>query len=542
MKREALSERLQDVKAEVLRRSYINDLYKLDREVLGYDLMAEQPHKALCSFAEYNSINNKSLASNVVAQYTLCDTTPTTPKGTISDAMALESPAHPPTPKNSENFTKNTEKNKKLILMPRGSFKTSCVTVGLTIQEILKNPNIRILLDSETWDKSKDFLREIKGHLEGTYSPKFKEMFGTLRPEDNNNWTQSSITVSTRTLNRKEPTVSTAGIGVTKVGMHYDLIIMDDLHSEKNITTPEMIENVIDHYKLALSLLEPNGKLVVIGTRWDYSDLYSWIEDNASKDFAIYKKKAIQDDGTLLFPTRLTKSFLAEQQRSQGAFLFSCQYQNEPVNKEDATFQKDDIHLFTMEDLKELVRNGGLLNYYTTVDPAISEDRHADYSVIMTCAHDGDGNIYIVDITRGQMMPSKIIDAIEDHFQKWAPKHIAVETTAYQKALKYAINERIAKTGHYMPVFELSRDNRASKRMRIEAMQPKYIDGKIFHLSGAEWLPDIEFELLHYPNYKHDDIIDALSDQLQIAVIPKKRRLRSKIKRHFRRGRYVAYL
>jgi hypothetical protein len=64
---------------------------------------------------------------------------------------------------------------------------------------------------------------------------------------------------------------------VTKNGMHYDLIIMDDLHSELNTANKEQIEKVVQHYKLAFSLLDPGQPLIVIGTRWDYNDVYQYI-------------------------------------------------------------------------------------------------------------------------------------------------------------------------------------------------------------------------------------------------------------------------
>ena len=66
-------------------------------------------------------------------------------------------------------------RNKLLILMPRGTFKSSIVTVGLTLQYILNDPDARILIDSETYGKAKNFLAEVKGHLEG--NKEFRAVF-----------------------------------------------------------------------------------------------------------------------------------------------------------------------------------------------------------------------------------------------------------------------------------------------------------------------------------------------------------------------------
>ncbi len=97
-------------------------------------------------------------------------------------------------------------------------------------------------------------------------------MFGNLRRDPG--WTEDAITVGGRTRNLKEPTISAAGIDAVKVGTHYDVIVCDDLHSQLNVTTPEQIRKVVEYYRLILSLLEPRGDLIVVGTRWHYSDPY----------------------------------------------------------------------------------------------------------------------------------------------------------------------------------------------------------------------------------------------------------------------------
>lgn len=59
-----------------------------------------------------------------------------------------------------------------------------------------------------------------------------------------------------RVTSKKEPSIEASGIDVTKNGMHYDLIIFDDLHSEVNTQTKDQIDKAINHFKLAYSLLD----------------------------------------------------------------------------------------------------------------------------------------------------------------------------------------------------------------------------------------------------------------------------------------------
>jgi len=114
---------------------------------------------------------------------------------------------------------------RKLIVMPRGTFKTSLCVVAYTIWNVIRNPNIRILIDSELWTLSRNSLREIKAHIQ---SDSFQTVFPGWRLTLSN---QDEITINQRTIIRKEPTITASRIGAGKTGQHYDLIIFDDLNS-----------------------------------------------------------------------------------------------------------------------------------------------------------------------------------------------------------------------------------------------------------------------------------------------------------------------
>lgn len=163
------------------------------------------------------------------------------------------------------------ETKRKLIVMPRGTFKSSLCSVSYSIWQILCNPDVRILLDGELYTNSSNFLREIKQHLE---NPAVIELFGEFKSDC---WRESEIIVKQRTKILKEATITAGGIGTEKTGQHYDIIICDDLNSPKNSGTKEGLEKVIQHYRYNLSILEPNGILVVVGTRYAEMDAIGYI-------------------------------------------------------------------------------------------------------------------------------------------------------------------------------------------------------------------------------------------------------------------------
>lgn len=163
---------------------------------------------------------------------------------------------------------------RKLIVMPRGTFKTSIAVVAYPIWLMLRNPNIRIMLDSELWSLSSASLREIKSQLK---SERFREVFPDWATSNEN---QDQIIINKRTRPKKEATITASGIGAGKTGQHYDVIIADDMSSPRNTNTPELAEKTITHYRYYTSILDPGGTLVVIGTRYSELDLIGWILKN----------------------------------------------------------------------------------------------------------------------------------------------------------------------------------------------------------------------------------------------------------------------
>jgi len=143
-------------------------------------------------------------------------------------------------------FFENETIKRKISLLPRGSFKTTIGTIANSIQRILRNPDIRILIFSETYNQAKKFLSEIKKQLER--NEKLIALYGEFKTDPG--WREEEITIKQRKGIFKEPTIMTGGVDVVRVGFHYNLIIIDDPHSQKNIATRDQLEKVKDTFRL----------------------------------------------------------------------------------------------------------------------------------------------------------------------------------------------------------------------------------------------------------------------------------------------------
>lgn len=160
---------------------------------------------------------------------------------------------------------------RKILVMPRGTFKSTLGSIAYPIWRLLRDPNLTILLDSELYTNSKNFIREIKGNLD---SERMRLFFGD---QVGNKWDESEIILKSRTANKKEASITAGGIGTTKVGMHFDLIIADDLNSPQNSETPEKCQKVIDHCRYNMNILNPGGEYVFIGTRYAERDAIGFL-------------------------------------------------------------------------------------------------------------------------------------------------------------------------------------------------------------------------------------------------------------------------
>ncbi|MDE2098145.1 MAG: hypothetical protein KGL39_12900 [Patescibacteria group bacterium] len=158
-------------------------------------------------------------------------------------------------------FQKNKTQDKAVELVPRGCFKTSCCTVAGTIDTLAENPNLRFLWCTHTHDYTKQILGEAKWHYER--NEELRSEIGDVKT-GSPKWAEESIILSTRTKTAKEPSIDTCGLDNPKVGGHYDVIIVDDIHTRENITE-RMLRKARHFIADLFPVLEPGGLLYVIG-------------------------------------------------------------------------------------------------------------------------------------------------------------------------------------------------------------------------------------------------------------------------------------
>jgi predicted phage terminase large subunit-like protein len=394
------------------------------------------------------------------------------------------------------------ENHQVIILAPRSHAKTTCLSINYPLWLIAGNPNVRIILASNTITQAQSFLRELTSHLEA--DKMFRAVFGTLKPEIPVRWTDTEIIVLRDKL-VKDATVSCVGTGGTVLTKRADVIICDDILDSENTATLEQRKKVKDwFFRTLLPCLEPEGKLIVVGTRWNTQDLYGELLKDES--FNVRKTyKAIKDDGTALWEERWSLEKLMEKKRSAGSLIFNQQYQNEAIDDESALFKQSWLKMDKNDiDISKL-------DIYGALDPAISQKQSADYSAFTTVGVDKSGKIYVLDVARGHWTVAELIQTIFNKYAFFKHKRIGVETVAFQQVIKSELDRISQEKRIYLPTAELKPDK--DKYRRASALTPFFENGVIFLKENQVELID---ELLQFPTGRHDDCVDALAYAVQM--------------------------
>lgn len=478
--------------------------------------------------------------------------------GTIKELVEGYDPCVP----NFWDLENPTGLRRWLILMPRGHLKSTIIMSHL-IQWILNYPNIRILLSSGTGNQVSGFLKEIKQHFQ--FNDKFRYFYPEFCPpaktaKDFGNQEQFTVP-NCRRANAKEPTVGTVSVGAVVASTHYDIISNDDVVDKENVRTPEQILTVKSHLGMLWPILETapesdkrpsgyqRGWWYLVGTPYDFADAYATVQDEeAKKDvktYIIYKQSAVLEgelsredcraDCNLhkphsvyehcrtLWPSRLPPSGLLAiaEDPLQGWGVLSSQYLMNPIpDKAGLVASQDEIVWVPPKYIKEIY---AYLSLHVTVDlagmePSTNKLADNDYTVINLHGFGHDGTLFILSVMRGRYTPFEVIETLF-RIVAMHPRilDIKVEKEAHARVLLPFLKREMAKRNKWLPLVEIKRDNRASKQQRIKGLQPYFAAGRVKFADGQSSKLAIINEIMRFPKYSHDDILDTVADAFQNA-------------------------
>ncbi len=283
-------------------------------------------------------------------------------------------------------------------------------------------------------------------------------------------------------------------VGGAVTGYGADIVIIDDpFKNREEVERVDVRDKVFTWYQQTiLPRIAPWTSIICVASRWHIDDLSGRL---LKLGFDEVHLKAIQDDGTALWPAVRDLDFLRDQRRDMGDYAFAANFQGEP-------YLSGETKLGVPARYKFLPVDPGY-RYAMGVDMAFSKERMADYFALAILLVYGDRG-WVVRIERTK----SDIDAIEARIRDRWLTYGQCPIYSYMSGPEVGWAEWLIKRG--LPFHRMQA--RYNKIQRAEYMCRCWNDGRLMFPEQSEWFPPFYSRALAWRGLENDqsDEIDAL--------------------------------
>lgn len=430
--------------------------------------------------------------------------------------------------------------NGYLDLWAREHYKSTIITFGLTMVDIINDVEQSNGIFSHTRPSAKQFLKQIKNEAETNKKlvDLFPEIFYDRPKSQSPKWSEDEGIVFKRVGNPKEATVEAWGVvDGQPTGKHFDRLLFDDLVTLESVSTPDQIKKTTEALQMADNLGKEGGIKRFIGTRYHLFDTYADLISRGSLIPRVYpcapvsaNKNVDFEKSVLMRPETLRAKYI-----DQGSITFSTQMLLDPLADKAMGFPRDKIKYFDM--VKSRMLNA--TNRYILVDPASGRKGSAgtgkkvsnDYTAMWVIGLGADGRYYILDGIHDRLNLFQRINALIHLHKIWSTIENPIQGVGYEE---YGLQADIEYLGlrqkELVYTFNVTPlGGKVAKEDRIKKLLPMFESEKI-------WLPRylhsvntagesvdivksfVENEYNAFPVCKHDDQLDCMARILDPAM------------------------
>ena len=404
------------------------------------------------------------------------------------------------------------EPDGRVDLWARGHGKSSTITFGKTVQDILANPEITFGIFSHTRPIAKAFLRQIMREFESNkvLHRAFPDVLWGLDTRQSPKWSEDDGIIVRRKSNPPEATIEAWGlVDGQPTSKHFQVLLYDDIVVAGSVTTPEMIAKTMEALEQSYNLSSKECRMRFAGTRWHFNDAYRTVIDRKT---AIAREHPCTKDGTETGePVFLSAEAIAEKRRNMGPYTFAAQMLLNP--------KADALQGFKREWLRYYKTMPTKTNNYILVDAASSKKKGSDYTSMWVIGLGTDGNYYALDMIRDRLTLTERADRLFELHRKWKPKQVRYERYGMMADIEH-IKNRQEKDSYRFDITEVA--GQTSKVDRIGRLLPLFEQGRIYlpvslHKTNYEKKAVdlvqayVEEEYVPFPVGIHDDMNDALA-------------------------------
>jgi predicted phage terminase large subunit-like protein len=315
----------------------------------------------------------------------------------------------------------------------------------------------------------------------------------------------------------------TTSVGGTLTGRGGDLIIIDDplkpqdAHSEPARESQKQwfsgtLLSRLDHKSegsiiVVMQRLHPDdpvGHLIEQGG-WKHLNLPAIAETDCSIPLGInrYHHRRV---GDLLHPERENQATLDGLKRDMGSMEFAAQYQQAPVPIDGNLIKWS---WFKLYDSPPKPGPGDRL--IVSWDTASSE---FSVCVVLLVRRE---TVYILDVIRARLQYPDLRRAVLSQHGRLRQTPADYSLLIEKKGSGLSLIQDLQREN----IYPLGIDPEGDKIQRMEAQTAPIEAGAVQLPRNAPWLDEFKKEVLSFPKGRHDDQVDALSQGLQRAFLPR---------------------
>jgi len=393
-----------------------------------------------------------------------------------------------------ENAALNPNKKYTISMPPRHGKSLLCSEI-FPAWYLANNPEEKVIACSYGASLASDFGRKVRNYMQS-------EAVTDLA-------NKKLLSQDSKSVNRfntiQGGTYIAVGSGGSLTGFGGKIIICDDLQkSIEDASNDALTEKLFEWFTSTLyTRLQPNGSIVVIGTRWHENDIIGRIKqndkDNSWEHLVI---PAISEDGEALWDEWIPKTKLLEIKKQIGTYNFNALYQQDPTPQTGNIIKK--------EWIQTIETPIAFTDVCISWDLAFKGNDNSDYCVgqLWGRAHN---KFYLIDQVRRKIDFVETTTAFDEFYKKnskYKPTTILVEDAANGAALYSHFKTKY-------PFIKLIKPIK-SKELRVLKVSPIFENKNIFLTTNLsiEQRETITSEILKFPNAVNDDIVDAATQAI----------------------------
>lgn len=411
-------------------------------------------------------------------------------------------------------------KGRLLVNLPPYHAKTQVWTVNYCVWRLMRDPNVRIAVVSQTQQFAKKIIHQVKQILE---LPQYRQLHADFMPEggwQGAGWTKTEIYLSGVDRAQNDPSLQALGLGGQIYGSRLDVILCDDLVTSKNVHTYKELADWIGAE--VANRMDDDGVLHVLGTRMGANDLYSELRDLQEWDgesavWTYFAQPAVLEmpeahpsSWHTLWPAKWPGESLVRLKAEATPARWMLTYQQMDASI-DQVFPTGAV-MCSIDGSRAAGPMPGLVTVLG-VDPAAN-----GYTAMIVMGVDrATGRRYVLDgFIQGKCPPELFMSKMRGFIERYRCREVVIETNAVQGFIARQQDFRDFCFANGTLISEhITGGNKWDADLGVSSMAPWFMSTGVHDPETDKWVRrPTEFHQISLPAPKFSSFVDTLTQQL----------------------------